>query len=346
MTKVTLHGALGEEVGAEWELLIDRPREAVAAIEANTGKLYRYLREAHQRSEGAIQYRFIVNGRDHEGIGELYLSGEFQTIDIVPVMAGAGGLSGLWQAIIGVVLIVVGVVLLFTGVGTALAPYVIMAGISLTLGGVAQMLTKQPTLGGNPALARNFKPTQQMLGQSQNEQERNVNYLFSGAQNTTQQGNPVPILYGELIVGSQLVSFGISGVSTDSAIIGDQRPPAANDTFLDDPIFDALAAQSRAYLVRTTKQIAQLKKQPTFDLAGDFDIPLTDPTTGKPIPLSTLKVHFLYTVSRLFNGPQRAITFKEAVNLYRVLGLTSIANLKVASWEEVVMALALHYNPP
>jgi predicted phage tail protein len=34
-------------------------------------------------------------------------------------------------------------------------------------------------------------------------------YAFDGAVNTAAQGNPVPICYGRLIVGSQVVSAGL-----------------------------------------------------------------------------------------------------------------------------------------
>jgi predicted phage tail protein len=36
-----------------------------------------------------------------------------------------------------------------------------------------------------------------------------ASYLFNGPVNTTEQGNPVPVLYGRLIVGSQVVSASV-----------------------------------------------------------------------------------------------------------------------------------------
>ena len=36
-----------------------------------------------------------------------------------------------------------------------------------------------------------------------------ASYNFNGPVNTTAQGNPVPLLYGELFVGSSTISAGI-----------------------------------------------------------------------------------------------------------------------------------------
>jgi predicted phage tail protein len=40
--------------------------------------------------------------------------------------------------------------------------------------------------------------------------EETNNYAFNGAINTVRQGVPVPICYGQLLVGSSVISSGIS----------------------------------------------------------------------------------------------------------------------------------------
>jgi len=42
-------------------------------------------------------------------------------------------------------------------------------------------------------------------------------YLFNGARNTMTQGNPVPVGFGELGVGSQVISAGIRSVQITEA---------------------------------------------------------------------------------------------------------------------------------
>ena len=66
-------------------------------------------------------------------------------------------------------------------------------GTSLALGGVAQLLTPTPTLS---------------LGTDSPNDPRK-SYSFSGIQNTSRQGTPVPIVYGEMLVGSVVISAGI-----------------------------------------------------------------------------------------------------------------------------------------
>lgn len=84
------------------------------------------------------------------------------------------------------------------GYGTAVG--IINAGIgigaSLVLGGVAQLLTPVPKI-----------PT----GKNSDKDPRK-SYSFSGVQNTSRQGVPVPIVYGETLVGSVVISAGIDTV--------------------------------------------------------------------------------------------------------------------------------------
>jgi len=67
-------------------------------------------------------------------------------------------------------------------------------GFSLLLGGVSQMLFAPPKAQKNAG-----------------ERAENIpNTSFSGAVNVTGQGNPVPVCYGKMGVGSQVVSVGFS----------------------------------------------------------------------------------------------------------------------------------------
>lgn len=65
-------------------------------------------------------------------------------------------------------------------------------GLSMMLSGVAQMLSPQQRL-----LSAKDRP------------DNGASYNFNGPVNTTAQGNPVPLLYGEMFVGSATISAGI-----------------------------------------------------------------------------------------------------------------------------------------
>jgi predicted phage tail protein len=85
--------------------------------------------------------------------------------------------------------------LLLPGVGAAIGGAAMtkigLIGGALILGGIAQLLTPVPKIGGA-------------------EDDPRKSYSFSGVQNVSRQGVPVPIVYGEMIVGSIVISAGIS----------------------------------------------------------------------------------------------------------------------------------------
>ncbi|WP_460163675.1 tail assembly protein [Pseudomonas sp. S2_F03] len=68
-------------------------------------------------------------------------------------------------------------------------------GIGMVAGGVLQMLSPVPT-------------TKSGSQQEQASTENKPSYLFNGAFNSTQQGLPVPVVYGQMLVGSSVVGVG------------------------------------------------------------------------------------------------------------------------------------------
>lgn len=198
--KVRLHGALAARLGrALWRMSVRSVAEALRALEANTGKLYQYLGTAEN---GSAPYRVLVNGEDHKNTEDLQLERQnLRTIDIIPVLAGAGS-GGVGKIIIGVLLIIVAVILIIAskGSGTPLAlklmaiggAMMMSVGLSLLFAGIAELLTKNPKK--DPAAEK---------------EENRPSYVFGGAINTTKQGNAVPVGYGRLRVGSQVISAGV-----------------------------------------------------------------------------------------------------------------------------------------
>lgn len=123
-----------------------------------------------------------------------------QEIKIVPVVVGAGAVG---RIIAGVALIALSFAAGAGAFGLALAKNlgaIAVAkgiGISLALGGVSQLLSPVPTVPQGP----------------NTEQDPRKSYSFSGVQNTSRQGVPVPVVYGETLVGSIVISAGIDTVN-------------------------------------------------------------------------------------------------------------------------------------
>jgi predicted phage tail protein len=117
------------------------------------------------------------------------------------VVAGAGAVGRilLGVAIIAFAIVTAGAGLvagLGLGFGASTAISIGLVGASLVFGGVAQLLTPTPTVpqGANT------------------QDDPRKSYSFSGIQNVSRAGVPVPICYGETIVGSIVISAGVDTV--------------------------------------------------------------------------------------------------------------------------------------
>lgn len=138
--------------------------------------------EQHMAESSKKGLRYAVfNGRENIGEDDLCKPTGRDVIRIAPVIAGSKR-AGLLQTIIGAVLIVA---------GFFFAP-LMPIGIAMVAGGVVQMLSPQAK-GLGTQDAPNNRPS----------------YSFNGAVNTSVQGNPVPLLYGRMIVGSAVISAGV-----------------------------------------------------------------------------------------------------------------------------------------
>lgn len=108
-------------------------------------------------------------------------------LHVIPVIGGSGGAV---QFVAGAVLAVVGYAVLgWTGIGAVVGTM----GMALMASGVAQMLTKTPTVD-NP---------------NRNETEKKQSTSFSNLQNLVAQGRPVPLAYGRILVGSLIIGKGV-----------------------------------------------------------------------------------------------------------------------------------------
>ena len=145
-------------------------------------------------SDGWYQVR--IAGRD---AGETELSARLNeplatgaVIHIVPRLAGAKS-GGLFQAVLGAALIAVAWWNPAGWLGAAAITGMYGAGASMVLGGVAQMLAPK---------ARTPR--------TQTTDNGKQNTYFSSLDNMVAQGNVLPVLYGEMRVGSRVISQEIS----------------------------------------------------------------------------------------------------------------------------------------
>lgn len=195
LTEIRLYGHLGREFGRVHRYAVGSPGEAVHALRVNYPRFGRHLRE-----RSAPGYRILV-GEDVVSLPQLWDPSGRQVIRVIPVIAG-GANKGIFGAILGAALILATPAAGFAAFEAQLVPSIGAAvafntalssiGWSLLLGGISQLLFSPPKPPGVPERPEN-RPS----------------YVFDGPVNTTAQGNAVPIGYGRLVVGSQLISAGL-----------------------------------------------------------------------------------------------------------------------------------------
>lgn len=205
LRKIKLYGQLAKFIGRRvLEADVATAAEAVRMLVANFPGLEQHMAE---------QYYRVTVGTYDLGLDEIHDPAGQQDIKIMPVVVGAGGAVG--KIAIGVALIALSFAIPGLAFGAVLAGQIASGvgnliliggqiagaiGVSLALGGVSQLLTPVPKIPQGPDTADDPRKT----------------YNFSGIQQTSRQGVPVPCVYGLTLVGSVVISAGTDTVQVQA----------------------------------------------------------------------------------------------------------------------------------
>ena len=194
LRKIKLYGELSEAVGhKEFEVKVNSVGNAVSFLLHNFPQLESLMSPKY--------YQIKVGNYDideteiHDPVGN-------QDIHFVPVISGAGR-GGLGKVLLGAVLIgaafMTGGATLIAGLKAGslakvgiLTKGLLYVGASLALQGVSELLFPLPKDEG-----------------FNSEQDPKLSFSFNGLQNTSRAGTPVPIVYGEIMTGSVVISAAI-----------------------------------------------------------------------------------------------------------------------------------------
>ena len=199
LREVRLYGHLAKQFGRVHHLSVSSCREAAQALAAVLPGFEAALL-AHESGYNVFAGQ---RGRDGEVIAERLDAplGQGEAVCIVPVVAGSKR-GGLFQILLGAAILAFAPYAagaLFgagTSFGTSAAIFIgnygAQIGLGLILGGVVKALTPSQK-GGSGSNAQN-EPS----------------YHFNGPSNTSTQGSAVPVVYGRMIVGSMVISQGMS----------------------------------------------------------------------------------------------------------------------------------------
>jgi predicted phage tail protein len=209
--EVNLHGRIGKKLGKRsWGVCVESVSEGLHAInKMSGGKLFKLFSEAQKKNQ---KYKILINDEPWKSnsnvrLDKVYDGGEeektkeqiellrtseltlknpkIKKIDIVPVVEGS---DEILTIIIAVVLIVIGIMAVVAGHGYGW--YIIMAGVGLLAAGISALLMDEPVMD-------ELRTIQGATSSS---------YLFNGPVNISREGGPMPVCYGELLVGSQTLS--------------------------------------------------------------------------------------------------------------------------------------------
>lgn len=185
LTKVILDGPLGKRFGSEWDLAVSTPNEAIRMIEANHPGIVPWIR---MNSTKFANYRVTITDQHGKKVklnNDTYglQRSRPATIRFTPIVTGR---SAGARIVVGAILIIVGTFF------PALGAFTIPMGVGLAIGGLVEMLSPQPKKEKNGT------------------NSDGTSYYFNGAVNTSTQGNPVALVYGRHLVGSQAVSVSIT----------------------------------------------------------------------------------------------------------------------------------------
>lgn len=194
LTKIYLEGAMGRNFGREWTLDIHTPAEAFQLIQANIPRFGQWIRDNLKRYEKCMIICKYADGRI-EALDEktMLMHKEAQEIHFVPTVYGAGKFMG---AIVGAAMVVVGALMWWNPLGWG--AWAVGIGQGLVVAGAGMLVSTVVT-----AIMGRVK-------NNSNDDDDQTSYYFNGAQNTTRQGVPVPLVFGRCKVGSAVISSSIN----------------------------------------------------------------------------------------------------------------------------------------
>ena len=198
MTIINIHGILAREYGKSFILSLPNPKDVLEAIDCNKQGFLQRLIELQREGlcyDIIVNKTRITNGPDMENMSSP------ATIDLVPAISGSGPFMA---PILGAMFSVgAGAGLTFAA---SLANAVLFAAISYALAPKPENEALEVVAGGSKS-----------------------SMIFSNTANLASQGSPVPIGYGRLIVGSQVIQATIKSypqyMPPSEALRGDQSNP-------------------------------------------------------------------------------------------------------------------------
>ena len=190
LKKIKVYGKLRQFLGQSYfEAAVKSPQQAFAFLKANFEGVEKHMNDQ--------LYKIKMGGRV---VTEDFLTMSGQgDIKIIPVATGAGPIAGI---VVGALGIAAGSAasaatagFFATAIGGVIASGLTAIGTSMLIGGVTELIS--PT-----------QPASNISQVGDTDPSMRGSYSFSGIQNVSNAGVPIPIIYGSVFTGSVIISAG------------------------------------------------------------------------------------------------------------------------------------------
>jgi predicted phage tail protein len=286
-------GELGERFGAEHTYYnLRNAADAIKLLCINMPEFKDYLLESE---ENGIGYQVLQGGVDFNYEDLLLPFGERELV-IVPVLSGSG--EGAGKVLAGIGLVAAAIIFGplaggFLGIGAGVgggvgfgllggtaASIIGGIGVSLALGGVAQMLAPQPqvpSLGGFGTMT--YGAGSRMGSRNRTNGPENVtsgidgqqSYAYTGAANSVGVGATVPLAYGKVLIGSHLLKSKFQIADESDPVLTSLRAPSTDTMRLGNEILTNEFSDKSGVIARRVYQTA-FNTQAYFDPVSAYGV--------------------------------------------------------------------------
>lgn len=190
MINVHFHGSLAKKFGkAPIKLAVANPRMLFRGLECNLPEFKQVMHDMAEKNQnlsivcenGNVETAYSIKP---ETMNMKF--GKTQNVHIVADVEGAG-----IEAAVAAFYVYLGA---SAAVAATLATITINIAVSVVLGAVAQALAPSPDTSGN----------------GNEKADQRASLIFNGPVNTVAQGGCIPLVYGECLTGSVVISAGVS----------------------------------------------------------------------------------------------------------------------------------------
>lgn len=235
MVNVRFYGSL-KQFGSEFNLDCKTPAEVVHALTSQIPKLRQFIQQGLFTVRVGREYldsRYLEQGLSQK-------LKDNTTVHFTPTLKGSKS-GGLRRVIAGAAIVAGALALGPLGLGVLGSTSAMMVGglgASMLLGGVAQMLTKMPTMRG-------VTPTGAVKPESvkSKQEEKKQSTSFSNLSNMVAQGKSMPLAYGLIRTGTLVISQGVETMDVDrnptSSTVDDTNKPSTGNTGSNTGIVDS-----------------------------------------------------------------------------------------------------------